>query len=181
MMNIFFIADVHFGDPKVLRHTPRFQSIEEYDNYVFDRWLEIVRPSDVVYCIGDIGEPTCGKVWTLPGVKHLIVGNHEEGYTTQDYAHYRHSWYGDTYMSVRSYNTVYSLLMLSHLPLHPITVYPGYVNVHGHIHDKAGNNPRALGEQYYNVGAMLHQLAPIPIERIINIKGVGNGRKLDGK
>lgn len=53
-MTIWFTSDHHFGHENIIRFCNRpFQSIEEMDRVLIERWNEVVEPCDTVYHLGD--------------------------------------------------------------------------------------------------------------------------------
>jgi calcineurin-like phosphoesterase family protein len=78
---IFFTSDCHFGHAK-LAQMRGFSSIEEHDRVIASAWRDAVGRSDEVNVIGDFSfhklERTIGILRSLPGQKHLIVGNHDQ-------------------------------------------------------------------------------------------------------
>ena len=55
----FITSDLHFGHKNILEYDKRpFSSIEEHDESLIENWNSLVRPQDLVYCLGDI---TLGK------------------------------------------------------------------------------------------------------------------------
>lgn len=80
-MTTFVTADTHFGHHGILKHRP-FDSVEEMDFYLIDRWNSVVKPSDVVWHLGDFEwKPTIARMsyllHRLNGSIHLIRGNHD--------------------------------------------------------------------------------------------------------
>lgn len=79
---IFFTADTHFGDPRVLRLDKRpFASMAEHDAALVGLWNETVGPEDEVWHLGDVMSARSGSpdrlLATLHGRKHLVVGNND--------------------------------------------------------------------------------------------------------
>lgn len=85
----FFTADQHFGHANILKYEDenrrnqyggRFQSVQEMDEYLIERWNSVVSTGDTVYCLGDFSykQYTMESVNPrLNGEKILIVGNHD--------------------------------------------------------------------------------------------------------
>ena len=72
---IYFIADTHFGDERILRYENRpFHNAQDMDRELARRWNETVAPDDKVYVLGDWGlfSPAL-----LSGTKYLLKGNHD--------------------------------------------------------------------------------------------------------
>ena len=90
--DIFFIADTHFGDERILRYENRpFASVEEMDAQIVRNWNERVKDDDTVYLLGDVGNESFIK--NLSGRKFLVKGNHD----TQSNEHYRRVGFLEVY------------------------------------------------------------------------------------
>jgi calcineurin-like phosphoesterase family protein len=81
-MTIWFTSDTHFFHRK-LATMRGFGSPEEMNEKMRDTWNSLVQPKDQVYHMGDHSfagyEKTVEFTRTLNGVKHLILGNHDDG------------------------------------------------------------------------------------------------------
>ncbi|MGE7368305.1 hypothetical protein ACQKKX_04440 [Neorhizobium sp. NPDC001467] len=80
----FYISDTHFCHDNILRMQPRlFESIEQHDEHLIQRWNAVVDPEDVVYHLGDfaLGLNNPDRIRSifhrLNGRKFLIYGNHD--------------------------------------------------------------------------------------------------------
>ena len=52
---IFFTSDLHFGHENVLRFDNRpFETVEEMDEELINRWNDKVGKGDLVYVLGDL-------------------------------------------------------------------------------------------------------------------------------
>jgi len=52
--NIFFAADTHFGHDNIRKHCNRpWNTIDEHDDALIQRWNAVVRKGDTVYHLGD--------------------------------------------------------------------------------------------------------------------------------
>lgn len=85
-MSVYFWGDTHFNHAGILRHTSRpWRTVKEMNEALIQAWNDTVRrESDIVYHLGDFGfsgarlQPL-EVIWhRLRGVKHLLVGNHDE-------------------------------------------------------------------------------------------------------
>lgn len=79
----YFISDLHFGHKNVLAFDNRpFKDIETHDMELMNRWNDAVGYDDDVYILGDISWYSPSKTIeiyeNLNGIKHLIIGNHDE-------------------------------------------------------------------------------------------------------
>ncbi|MBE7199650.1 MAG: metallophosphoesterase [Parafilimonas terrae] len=89
-MTVYLTADTHFGHSGILSSRmsrPRpFASIEEHDEALIAAWNNRVRPTDVVWHLGDFAygasAARCREIFNrLNGTKHLIRGNHDQART----------------------------------------------------------------------------------------------------
>jgi len=147
--DIWLISDTHFNHANILKFTdsktgnpvrPGFDDVNHMNEFMIERWNNVVKPGDIVYHLGDVvmGD----KQWMnthfnrLNGSKRLIVGNHDDiKFLCSG------GWFKKVSMwrQFKEYN-----LLLSHAPLHPMSASRGrpdqayeMVNVHGHIHQNA--------------------------------------------
>ena len=146
MVNIYIIADTHFGHEatwkvfKRLDGTPLrpFTSTVEMDEAMVERWNAKVRPQDHVYHLGDvvIAKPHLQTVAKLNGHKRLVRGNHDI-YKTHEYIK---AGFGEIYGC-----RVFADMILSHIPIHPDSLTKRFhCNVHGHLHIGDYPDPRYL-------------------------------------
>lgn len=83
MSNTWFTADTHFGHGNIIKYCNRpFNSVEEMDEVMIERWNERVKPNDVVWHLGDFAfyrayEKLQEIFSRLNGVKCLVAGNHD--------------------------------------------------------------------------------------------------------
>lgn len=79
----YYIADCHFGHEKVRLLDGRpFKTVEEMDEYMIDRWNQVVcKKKDEVVILGDFcmrkGARVNELLSRLNGKKYLITGNHD--------------------------------------------------------------------------------------------------------
>lgn len=81
---IWFTADTHFGHANVIKYCNRpFRDKYEMDRVMIERWDKVVKPTDVVYHLGDFSFYGATKtkeiIQKLNGRKILIRGNHDKG------------------------------------------------------------------------------------------------------
>lgn len=131
MKNIWIISDTHFSHSNIIGYCERpFQSTEEMDWYMVEKWNSVVKPNDHVYHLGDVymgaSKGYIENIFQqLNGKKRLILGNHDNG---KDQILQR---YFEKIMLWRNFEKV----VLTHIPLREESI-PGKdrINVHGHIH-----------------------------------------------
>ena len=85
-INTWIISDTHFGHENILKFEPinrPYKTIEEHDIKIIKQWNHYIKPTDVVYHLGDIGMK-CTKTYMkdifkqLNGTKILVRGNHDK-------------------------------------------------------------------------------------------------------
>lgn len=76
---IFFTSDQHFNHNKIISYCKRpFQTIEEMNQVLIERWNSKVSDNDEVYILGDFAFKDHKQFFeTLKGKKHLIAGSHD--------------------------------------------------------------------------------------------------------
>jgi calcineurin-like phosphoesterase family protein len=82
-MTTWFTSDLHFGHANIIKYENRpFDSVDEMNEGIIERWNSMVQPSDHVWVLGDVcmGKlretlPLCAQ---LNGSKTLIPGNHDK-------------------------------------------------------------------------------------------------------
>ena len=87
-MNLYFTADLHFGDAAMLASHPERpfsaeSDVARHDEWLLDLWQRTVGPDDEIYILGDLAadsfDQTASLLSNLPGIKHLVTGNHDYG------------------------------------------------------------------------------------------------------
>jgi len=136
-MDTFFTSDTHFGHANIIKHCHRpFNTAEEMDAALIERWNSVVAPTDVVYHLGDVAfRGTKGNFISifsrLNGIIHLIRGNHDnEEVLTQAWASI------SDYLEIRAGS---KKIVLCHYPMRSWNgMYNGSLHLYGHEH---GNIP----------------------------------------
>lgn len=162
MTKTFIISDTHFGHHNILSFkrkdgTPLrdFKFISEHDEFLIENWNSVVKPKDKIYHLGDVGFLSFTKLSEslsrLNGTKILIKGNHD---------HFKVSQYQQYFKDIRSYH-ILDHFILSHIPIHPESLYRWKGNIHGHVHDNSLSDSR-----YINVSVENINYTPINFEEI---------------
>lgn len=169
MSNIYVIADTHFGHDNIItfekEYRGHFKNTKEMDEYLVQRWNQMVMPNDVVYHLGDVAfKGSLDIVKRLNGKKHLIMGNHDNNVLTERFIEVGFS-------SIHGMLKVNRKYFLTHCPMHSVELemYPTMKNIHGHIHSRwvfRNENNLMLDDRYINVGVELTNFEPIPLEMI---------------
>ncbi|MHC1770539.1 MAG: hydrolase [Flexilinea sp.] len=135
---IFYTADQHFGHENIIKHCSRpYLNAEMMNKDMIDRWNSCVSNKDIVYIIGDLFFRTKENpsiiLDRLPGIKHLIMGNHDKNWIKKvDIPKYFQSveWY--TMISDNQ-----KQIALCHFPMMSWgnSGHGSYL-IYGHIHNK---------------------------------------------
>lgn len=163
MARIWLISDTHFYHENIIEYTGRpFKDAMTMNLALKEHWNSTVAPEDKVYHLGDVymgarginRKEIEGFLSSLNGHKRLILGNHDAGHD-----HVLQRIFEKIYLIrwFKEYNVV-----LSHIPMHQDSIKKGYVNVHGHIHEK----PSPPGP-YKNVSVEWTAYRPVNIESLV--------------
>lgn len=151
---IYFIADTHFGDERIIRYENRpFDDASAMNRELIRRWNGTVSPVDTVYVLGDWGhmDPSA-----LHGTKYLVRGNHD----TLDNRAYRDMGFAEVYdLPV----ILEGFWILSHEPLYVCENMP-YANLFGHVH--ASPLYKTFSSQHYCVCVERTDYAPVSFDEI---------------
>jgi calcineurin-like phosphoesterase family protein len=163
MAKTFLIADTHFGHANILTFLRQdgsplrggFHNIHHHDEVLMENWNNVVKPEDKVYHLGDVGFKNfeyMKRVFDyLNGTKILIKGNHDNLKLSQ---------YAQMFKDVRATHTL-DKFVLSHIPLHPDSMYRWIANIHGHVHANS-----LASNQYVNVSVEAINYTPVNFEEI---------------
>lgn len=168
---IYYIADTHFGDERVMRLAQRpFISVSQMIEFLCAKWNEKVGGDDSVYIVGDFAfdDAAAQKIFPLlNGRKHLILGNHDK----------LSSESLNMFESVNQIVTVFDegrSVCLCHYPLlsYENSVYGGY-HIFGHIHnnqsDLAFNIVKNI-PRIYNCGVDVNDFEPKTLNDLVRSK-----------
>ena len=180
-MTIWFTSDNHFGHENIIKFSNRpFYNVDEMDATMVMRWNEVVKPTDIVYHLGDfcLGDATASRKYfaALNGVVR-ILGN--------TWHHDRRWMKSIMYTGLDAENTVDILppmvvlefheygdgkypqvLVLCHYPLVEWDrKHYGAWHLHGHCH---GNYHYSSGKAF-DVGVDPQNFYPISLEEVAAI------------
>ena len=132
-MKIFITSDTHFNHKNIIEYACRpFKTIEEMNEEIIKRWNNKVGNGDIVIHLGDFGMGSKNEIIELKnklnGTIILLRGNHDHK-TTREAG----------FLVVKGSLEIENLI-LSHSPLSKEEVPKGFINVHGHIHEKESFN-----------------------------------------
>lgn len=176
---VWFTSDWHIGH-RFVAGLRGFEDVTEHDQALCDNWADVVRKGDVVWMLGDLclSKPTRALMLLqdLPGVKHLVLGNHDLAHPMHRYSHKWQRQYFEAFESVqmmarRRVNQIE--VLLSHFPYSMDSGfesrYPQYRLpdegrwlIHGHIH----SSERFKGHEIH-VGVDAWNLKPVALDLIV--------------
>jgi calcineurin-like phosphoesterase family protein len=169
MNQLFFTSDHHFGHANIIRFCNRpFESVEEMDEVLIQRWNEKVQPDDLVYHLGDFGltskEHLASILDRLNGTIHLIAGNHE-GSAMQHRR--RFQWIKDFYeLKVKDpekENGVQRIILFHYAMRTWRGARRGNWHLYGHSH---GNLPDLEDQLSFDIGVDCHDFYPLSYEEV---------------
>jgi calcineurin-like phosphoesterase family protein len=171
---IYVTSDWHLNHNQPFIYQSRgYNTVEEMNQAILERYNEIVTPDDTVYVLGDCLLGPIEGVQLLSqfnGHKILVAGNHctDNRLAAYDQAHiFEHMC-----MAMRLKYNGYSFY-LSHYP----TLTANYddkglkqmtINLCGHIHTTDPFYHMKMGIMSYHVEVDAHDLRPISLDDIIN-------------
>jgi calcineurin-like phosphoesterase family protein len=159
MGKVYFIADTHFGDERILKYENRpFENVEQMDLELISNWNRKVSTEDTVYLLGDFGaEGREAEILAkLNGKKYLIKGNHD----TKSNEEYRRFGFFEVYDHPI---IIEGFWVLSHDALYVNDNMP-YANLFGHVH--ASPIIKDYSKQHYCVCVERIGYTPIDFETI---------------
>lgn len=149
---VWVTSDTHFCHANIIGYTDRpFDSVEQMNEVMIDRWNEVVGKNDTLIHVGDfaMGNPALHHSIfdRLNGEKYLIRGNHDNGRTVS-------LGWADVYKDFRM-TTPFGDVYFSHRPLideklkTDLEADGVVLFLHGHCHSKESN---AVVENRIDVG-----------------------------
>ncbi|WP_163042085.1 metallophosphoesterase family protein [Aurantimonas aggregata] len=159
--SMFFTADTHFTDPRILRIDRRpFPDLAAHDEALVAYWNETVGEYDVVWHLGDFARGDAAAksalLARLNGRKQLIVGNNDDSATTE----------ASGWESVQTYKEITvdgRLLILCHYAFRTWNqMGKGAIDLHGHSHGKLKPQTRQ-----YDVGVDAWDFRPVTLAQIL--------------
>ena len=170
--SIFFTSDHHFGHANIIKFSDRpFATVEEMDAELIRRWNEKVKPTDMVYHLGDVSmakiDRTREILDQLNGTICLIKGNHDSaamGYTK------RFHWVKDYYeLNVDDDEAPQGKqkIMLMHYAMRVWrSDFRGTWHLYGHSH---GSLPDKEDSRSFDIGVDCHNFYPLSYEEVKGI------------
>ncbi|USL85095.1 capsid maturation protease [Arthrobacter phage SWEP2] len=182
MANVFFTSDLHLGHDRVAR-IRGFDHTANHDLALVDRWRAVVRPDDHVWILGDIAASSpvyaLAILRALPGIKHLVAGNHDRVHPMHRDAYRQQERYLEVFASVQSSarrRVLGQEVLLSHFPYDRDRNEVRYAQwrlpdhgvplLHGHTHglERLSRSARSTAEVHVGVDAW--DLSPVPLSTV---------------
>jgi calcineurin-like phosphoesterase family protein len=177
MGEVFFTSDTHFcHQPSFLWEPRGFNSVEEMNEELVERWNKVVKPEDEVYHLGDFAlndiDAAIPYINRLNGTIRWILGNHDTEKKISKIIEECPTVWEIGWAYQFKYNKKYSIY-LSHYPTLTANFDTGkhfsqnVINLHGHIHSK--NNWMIPTNPFiYHVGVDSHNCTPVHIDEILS-------------
>ena len=170
---IYFISDIHFNHSNIIKYTNiHFNDIIEMNNAVINNWNSMIKEDDIVYHLGDFplaNDEELKELYSyLNGTIILIRGNHD-GKSVKYYENIGFKVLKNAPIILDEYK-----LVLSHTPVPNIKIPDGYVNLHGHIHNKK------LNENYPSKNYSTYKHINVSVDvtnfKLVNLDEINNIR-----
>lgn len=137
MNEIWITSDSHFHHQNIIKYQPKerpFDSVEEMNEALIERWNEVVKPNDEIWHLGDFAFANKSKVLKilsrLNGKKYFIFGNHD-GVMRSKEVQEHFEWMGD-YRRTKMFGRH---VVMFHYPIHSWNMMAhGSIHFYGHTH-----------------------------------------------
>lgn len=172
----WFLADTHFGHKKILDFEKAYRpykDIDEMNWQIVQNINALVKPSDVLYMLGDVAFSSQHDILDHIDADRIIIilGNH-------DYPEGVRRMIDKPGIKIAG-SISYKGCILTHIPVHPCQLERYRANIHGHLHEHVIPDVR-----YYNVSLEQHDMRPVDwpsIARIIPNNKAGGSEAFYGK
>jgi calcineurin-like phosphoesterase family protein len=181
-MSIYFYSDVHYGHQNIIKYSKRpFSNADEMDAALIANHNSVVKPADVVYCIGDFSfhrdqSRTRSIIHALNGTKFLIRGNHDKYLEDKTLSMFAKV---DNYMEiyVPDVDIGKQLIVLFHYSMKVWNKsHHGSWHLFGHSHGSLPDDPNSLS---FDVGVDCHGYTPISYNRVKEIMKTKTFKPID--
>lgn len=151
----FVCADLHL-EHKNNSVKRGFSSCEEHDALIIKNWNSVVRPSDIVYLLGDVTmekKSPYPMLAQLNGIIYVALGNHERRQDVSELMKYVNG-------VAACYE--YKGSILTHIPIHPSQLDRFKLNIHGHLHEN-----QILDDRFICVSMEHINYTPISLDSLL--------------
>lgn len=171
---IYVISDLHFGHDKPFIYEKRgFNSVEEMNTAIVERWNNIVTDEDTVIILGDVlmgkAEENIKYLFQLKGQKKIVIGNHDTDRRCEMYTGGSHNisvaeGFRYVYKGYRFWMTHYPTLCDNYDD--GTSLKKRVINLCGHTHTTDPFSDWDKGT-IYHVDCDAHNCTPISLDAII--------------
>lgn len=168
-MKTWFTSDLHFcHDKEFIWKARGFNSVDEMNRAIVDRWNAAVDPEDTVWVLGDVifGDVDRNLKWLarLNGYINIVAGNHDSDKKIDAYITLPKVTFNNHATCIKMGKRRY---MLSHHQMITKNGSEKHVpwNLHGHTHSQ---NKFCEYANCYNVNMDAHNCTPVSAEQIMS-------------
>ena len=161
---LFTISDLHFGH-KNMATKRGFDSVEDHDNHIIEKWNSVVNKNDTVWILGDITmEKSNYEILDrLKGIKKVVLGNHDMPQHVPKLLEHVNKVCSSFKMKD---------CILTHIPIHPQEMTRFRRNIHGHLHEHKVMRPgpystECVDERFINVGCECVDFTPVELKGLL--------------
>lgn len=172
---IYFTSDHHFGHSNIIEYCNRpFESVEQMDKELIERWNDVVKPGDIVYHLGDFclrDRKYAERILSQLNGRISLISNyfHHDKWMPKDLnSVISFSKSGDPVVikpmifEIKYKNVVF---VCSHFPMYSWPkMHYNSIHLHGHVHGKQVILSSLL---HIDVGVDSHEFTPISVDKII--------------
>lgn len=171
---IYYTSDLHLGHKNIIKYENRpFKDIFDMTEGLIQRWNAKVKPSDIVYHLGDFAfknaymniDKILDIYSKLNGKKALLIGNHDLDWINKDIVRNSLEIRPEHYMEIEDNGRI---VVLCHYPIEDWDgKFHGSYHVHGHDHsqDLIQHIPKR-----YNCGVDVRNYEPVTLDEMIKSK-----------
>lgn len=171
---IYFVSDTHFCHNNIIKYCNRpFNNVNEMNEILINNWNSVVTNDDTIYHLGDFclssNEEIKNIFDKLNGKKILIRGNHDRK-SVIFYENIGFKVLINAPIVLDKYK-----LMLSHSPLPDSKILDGYINLHGHIHNKNMDDDNYYKDicsknKHINISIDVTNFKPVSLDEVNEIR-----------
>jgi len=162
MSVVYITSDWHLGHKNITRFRTEFGTIGEHEGLIIENYHSTVKSRDKVFFLGDMcfNKESLEIIRTLPGSKHLVLGNHDTDAACRPGIAELSLVY-DKIHGIHSYKHAW----LTHAPIHPQELRDKW-NIHGHVHSIENS---IKDPNYFNACLENTEYKPIAYQEILRI------------
>lgn len=154
---IWIVSDNHFNHRNIIKYCNRpFKCLKDMNDTMVRKWNRKVKKKDIVIHLGDFSYHGWESYFRrkLNGIIFIIIGNHDNTKTLDNAG----------FILIDNKLTLGNIIF-THRPMHKKDIKKGFINIHGHIHNK---------DSYNGINASVEKTnyAPIELNKLVNIKRI---------